>query len=119
MSDNRIQTLLDLHGEVIVQENGYWIKIEAWVVPVNKDVPHGIRYALTLHAPSGKRIMGYDNAHAVKVHGNKFGGQRLPFDHRHRGVADKGVPYTFTDAYQLLSDFFREADAVLKEVALK
>lgn len=26
--------------------------------------PHPYRYALSLHAPSGKRLMGFDNAHA-------------------------------------------------------
>ena len=54
----------------------------AWEIERSKDIPHGIRYALTLHAPSGKRILGYDNAHAVKV--KKYSGQRLLFDHKHR-----------------------------------
>jgi len=85
----------------------------------NKDVPHGIRYALTLHAPSGKKILGDDNAHAVKVKGRKFSGQRLAFDHKHRHVADKGVPYEFKDAHQLLSDFFTEVDLILREVRSK
>ncbi len=33
---------------------------------ISAEVPHEIRYALTLHEPYGKRILGYDNAHAVK-----------------------------------------------------
>lgn len=78
-------------------------------------VPHGIRYALTLHEPYGKRILGYDNAHAVQPPKKfRFAGQRLTYDHKHRHVADKGVPYVFLDANQLLSDFFTEVDAVLK-----
>ena len=81
--------------------------------------PHGIRYTLTLHAPNGKRILGFDNAHAVKIKGKKYSGQRLPFDHKHRHVADKGVPYEFKDAFQLLSDFFTEVDSVLKKVRSK
>jgi hypothetical protein len=119
VNEHQIRTLLDLHGQIIDQEDGYWIKIEAWEVKPSKDVPHGIRYTLTLHAPSGKRILGYDNAHAVKTKGHKFSGQRLPFDHKHRHVADKGVPYEFKDAHQLLSDFFTEVDSVLKEVRSK
>ncbi len=119
MEDHQIRTLLDLHDQIIDQEDGYWLKIEAWEVAASKDIPHGIRYALTLHAPSGKRILGYDNAHAVKVKGKKYSGQRLPFDHKHRHVADKGVPYEFKDAHQLLSDFFTEVDSVLKEVRSK
>jgi len=43
----------------------------------------------------------------------------LPFDHKHRHAADTGVPYEFKDAHQLLSDFFVEVDAVLKEVKSK
>ena len=119
VNEHQIRTLLDLHDQIIDQEDGYWIKIEAWEVKPSKDVPHGIRYTLTLHAPSGKRILGYDNAHAVKTKGNKFSGQRLPFDHKHRHVADKGVPYEFKDAHQLLSDFFTEVNSVLKEVRSK
>ncbi|MHB8348572.1 MAG: toxin-antitoxin system TumE family protein [Acidiferrobacterales bacterium] len=61
-----IDTLLDLHGEIIEQDQGYWVRIEAWRVESTPKIPHGIRYALTLHEPYGKRILGYDNAHAVK-----------------------------------------------------
>ena len=119
VKDHQIRTLLDLHDQVIDQEDGYWIKIGAWQVEPTKDIQHGIRYTLTLHAPSGKRILGYDNAHAVKAKRSKFSGQRLPFDHKHRSVTDKGVPYEFKDANQLLQDFFNEVDAVLKEVRLR
>jgi Family of unknown function (DUF6516) len=114
-----MQTLLDLHGQVIDQENGYWIKIEVWQVTASEEIPHGIRYSPTLHAPSGRRLLGYDNAHAVRAKGGRFSGRRLPFDHRHRHVSDKGIPYTFRDAYQLLSDFFAEVDSVLKEAKSK
>jgi hypothetical protein len=64
--DPGIATLVELHDQIIDQDNGYWIKIEAWQVAVSQDIPHGIRYSLTLHEPYGKRILGYDNAHAVK-----------------------------------------------------
>ena len=116
MKDPGIRTLLDLNEQVIDQEDGYWVKIEAWQVAVSDSVPHGIRYSLTLHAPSGKRILGYDNAHAVKVRRGRYSGQRRTFDHKHRHAADTGVPYTFKDAHQLLSDFFAEVDTLLKEV---
>ncbi len=110
--DRGITTLIDLHDQIIDQGGGYWVKIEAWVVPVSKDIPHGIRYALTLHEPYGKQILGYDNAHAVKPPKKfKFAGTRLPYDHKHRHVSDKGVPYEFKDAHQLLSDFFRKSTA--------
>lgn len=112
--------LLDLAGSIIDQGDGYWVKIDAWSIAPTKEVPHGIRYALTLHEPYGKRILGYDNAHAVKPPKKfKFAGQRLAYDHKHRHVSDKGIPYVFVDAYQLLSDFFTEVDQVLTQAQLK
>jgi hypothetical protein len=119
VQDSGIRNLLDLAGHVLDQEDGYWIKIEAWEVPASADIPHGIRYSLTLHAPSGKRLLGYDNAHAVKTKKGRYSGRRLPFDHRHRSASDKGVAYTFKSADQMLADFFKEVDKVLKEVRAK
>lgn len=40
-----LETLLDLHGSVLDQGEGYWIKIEVWRTQVSDDVPHGIRYS--------------------------------------------------------------------------
>ena len=112
-----IDTLLELHDQIIDQGNGYWVKIEAWRVLSTQEIPHGIRYCLTLHEPYGERILGYDNAHAVKLpHKFKYAGCRLPYDHRHRHVSDKGVPYVFSDAHQLLADFFCEVDKLLEEI---
>lgn len=93
------------------------MKIEAWRVEVTAEVPHGIRYVLTLHEPYGKRILGYDNAHAVKPPKKfKYAGRRMTYDHKHRHVRDKGVPYEFRDAHQLLVGFFNEVDRILKGV---
>lgn len=76
--------------------------------------------SLTLHEPDGRRILGYDNAHAVKPPKKfKYAGRRLTYDHKHRHESDKGVPYQFQDAQQLLIDFFNEVDRVLKEVRQK
>jgi hypothetical protein len=84
---------------------------------VTEGVPHGIRYSLTLHEPYGKRIQGYDNAHAVKLPKKfKFTGRRLVYDNKHRHVSDQGVPYEFQAAQQLLVDFFAEVDRVLDEI---
>ena len=114
--DSGIDTLLDLHGEIIEQSQGFWVRIEAWRVEPTPEIPHGIRYALTLHEPYGKRILGYDNAHAIKPPKKfKYAGRILAYDHRHRHTSDKGVPYGFVDAHQLLSDFFADVDRVLKE----
>lgn len=113
--DTGLETLLLLDGEIYDQGNGYWIKINAWRVKPSEHVPHGVRYALTLHDRYGKRMMGYDNAHAVKLAGrHRFAGRRHAYDHRHRHVRDKGVAYEFTSPQQLLEDFFDEVDQILE-----
>jgi len=43
-----------------------------------------------------------------------FTGWRSVYDHKHRHSEDKGMPYTFESAEQLLSDFFAKADKILK-----
>lgn len=45
--------------------------------------------------------------------------RKLAFDHKHRTMADLGVPYGFSSADQLLVDFFNDADRVLREVKSK
>jgi hypothetical protein len=115
-----LQYLLDLNGEILDQGDGYWIKIDAWEIPPSRDVPHGVRYSLSLHEPYGNRIFGHDNAHATKPPKKfKFAGQKLPYDHKHRHASDKGVPYVFVDAAQLLNDFFAESDVVLAQHRLR
>jgi len=113
MRKRGIATLLDLHQEVIDQDDGYWVKIEAWEVPASDPIPHRVRYSLTLHNPRGLRILGYDNAHAVQMKSG-YSGRKLTYDHKHRSANDPGVQYEFKDAYQLLSDFFADVDRVLK-----
>lgn len=115
--DTGLDTLLDLDGSIIDQEEGYWIKIEAKLLAnPTEERPHGISYSLTLHDPHNQRILGFDNAHAVNSPGNqKYTGRRVEYDHKHRSIKDSGVPYEFVDAYQLLKDFFDEVDRVLKK----
>lgn len=113
MRDVGLSTLLDLHQQVIDQEDGYWVKIEAWQVEASEAMPHGIRYSLTLHNPRGDRILGYDNAHSVK-HKPQYSGRRIPYDHKHRHKLDRGIEYEFKDPYQLLSDFFVDVDKALE-----
>ncbi|MES2662971.1 MAG: DUF6516 family protein [Pseudomonadota bacterium] len=115
--DHTLDTLLEMHDTVYAMENGYWMKFEAWRVEVTEMIPHGIRYSLTLHDKYGKRMIGYDNSHSVKPPKKyTYAGQRLTYDHKHSHSLDKGVPYEFKDAAQLLADFFAEVDSVLKEL---
>ena len=112
MKNHQIRTLLDLHGQVIDQEDGFWVKIDAWEVAASAEIPHAIRYSLTLHAPDGTRILGYDNAHAPK-NPTKYANRTLPYDHRHRSPSDLGIRYEYKNAYQLLIDFFVDVDKAL------
>lgn len=56
-SDAGIENLIDLNGSILEQEHGYWIKLEAWRVEATEQIPHGIRYSLTLHEPHGHRVL--------------------------------------------------------------
>ena len=117
--DLGLETLLDLDGSLIDQGDGYWLKFAAWRVDVTTQTPHGIRYSLTLHEPYGNRILGYDNAHAVKLPRKfRYSGRRLSYDHKHRHATDNGVPYEFESAYQLLEDFFADVDRVLQALKM-
>ena len=115
--DPGLDVLLELHGTEYTESNGYWYKIEAWKVEFSKEIPHGIRYNLSLHNKYNNRIMGFDNAHAVKSRKKgKFKGRIFTYDHLHKSAIDKGRPYVFSSAQQLLNDFFTEVNRILKEV---
>jgi hypothetical protein len=43
----------------------------------------------------------------------------MTHDHTHRYKEDKGIPYEFQDAQQLLIDFFETVDRVLQEAGKK
>ena len=111
-----LETLLDLNNVIIEQGNGCWVKFDVLITKVTKERPHGIKYSLTLHDKYGKRLMGFDNAHAVKLPKKyKFSGRIIEYDHLHRHSLDKGIPYEFKNPYQLIQDFFEKVDNILKD----
>ena len=116
MTNPGLETLLDLDGQILVQEDGSWIKIEARLVNETDHRPHGIKYSLTLHGREGERLLGYDNAHGLKQKGKKHQAQRVPHDHRHPFEKRQPVPYAFSSPEELLEHFFAEVDDVLKEL---
>ena len=64
-------------------------------------------YSLSMHAPDGTRLIGFDNAHPVK-------GKRVAVhDHKHRLRTVK--PYAYCDAASLVADFWIEVEAVMRE----
>ena len=69
--DFGLDYLLGLHGNIEVQnDEGYWVKMEVVRVRATSERPQGIKYSLTLHAPDNRRLIGFDNAHAVKPEGS-------------------------------------------------
>ena len=75
--DKTLETLLDLDGEIFPMENGYWAKFEPSIITSTRQIPHGIRYSLTLHDRNNTRILEFDNAHAVKPKKKKYGARKI------------------------------------------
>jgi hypothetical protein len=71
-------------------ERGYWLKFEIERTETNVARPHGLRYSFTLHGPTGKRLIGFDNAHAVRSLGSPFKKGPPGYDHWHRTETDVG-----------------------------
>lgn len=113
--DTCLDSLLDLHGQVIVidSEATHWVRFIVRLVPISVEKPHGLDYSLTLHGPAGERLVGFDNAHAIKAAAGPGGKRPFAHDHRHRLRMIR--PYEYKDAATLLSDFWAEVDAVLRE----
>ena len=79
----------------------------------NKHIPHGIRYNLSLHDKHNRRVLGFDNAHAIKPKKKKYGARKVTWDHKHQ--KEKVLSYEFESAGQLLEDFWTAVDKYLGE----
>ena len=111
--DPALDTLLDLHGQALfVDEIGHWVKFIVLRTEVTPSRPHGLSYSLTLHAPDGTRLVGFDNAHPVRERRGPGTRKRSESDHRHRLRSIR--PYDYRDSATLLADFWYEVDKVLK-----
>jgi hypothetical protein len=66
------------------------VKFEVKRTRPTPERPHGLRYALTLHDPDGRRLVGFDNAHGVPRQGSRFRKPSVEHDHWHRTVGDQG-----------------------------
>jgi hypothetical protein len=75
--------LEDYDGYEFVFENGYCARFE-FKRDETRGAAHSYKYSLTLHAPSGKRLIGFDNAHRVRRRSGRF--KRLSADPDH-GIA--------------------------------
>lgn len=117
MPYDSLENLLLLDGEryFIDPEGKYWIKFEVRRARITENIPHGIRYSLTLHGPANRRILGYDNSHGIKPKGRKkFGAKRTAWDHKH--LEQKTETYEFDTPEALISDFWEDVEKIMKEV---
>ena len=110
--DATLETLLDLDGEVFPMDSGYWTRFQARRVPPTKHIPHGIKYSLTLHDRHNNRVLGFDNAHAYKRKQQKYHARKVTWDHEHH--MEKIQDYEFESASQLIEDFWKAVEAILK-----
>jgi hypothetical protein len=113
--DHGLEFLLAFDGRIHHREKGYWLKFEIARVAATATRPHGLSYSFTLHAPDGKRLVGFDNAHDVRRLGSRFTRRGEASDHWHRTDKDPGRPYVFTNADTLIDDFLDEVERTLSE----
>nr|WP_245431324.1 DUF6516 family protein [Rhodoplanes roseus] len=92
----------------------YVVRFVVGRVPASVDRPHGPVYSLTLHGPTGERLVGFDNAHGLT---DRTGRRSPTHDHRHRLRVVR--PYDYRDAATLLADFWAEVDGVLEELGVR
>ncbi len=110
-----LELLLAYDGRVHYFASGHTLRFEVRLVGKSARTPHGMGYSLTLHAPGGKRLLGFDNAHAVPHLGGRYVKPKVAADHWHRTEDDRGRPYDFVTVEKLLDDFFSEAERILLE----
>lgn len=111
--DHTLEFLLDFDGREHVFEHGYYVKFEIRRVEPSPGIPHGVRYSFTMHDPEGRRMLGYDNAHAIE--------KGEPWDHRHGVRRVYAKPYgrvkpqlvKFADAETLLEQFYGDVERIL------
>ena len=95
---------------------GVVVEFTARRTEMTPERPHGIGYAFVLRRKDGGRPwVRFDNAHAVGKGGPGYRRKRVAYDHWHRTEKDKGRPYNFTTAIQLLDDFWKEVRRTLDE----
>ncbi len=114
MIDHGLDALLSLDGEVFPMDNGFWTKFEVWQVSPSTEIPHGIRYSLTLHDAHNLRIYGIDNAHAIKPTRKKYGAKKYTWDHMHK--RNLVFNYEFESAGQLIVDFWQGVEEAIEEL---
>jgi hypothetical protein len=113
--DRSLDALLELDGVSYVVDGPFWVKFEVHAAPATPEKPHGLDYSLSLHDAAGERLLGFDNAHAVREGAGPGAKTRIAYDHLHKG--ERVRFYDYKDAVTLLTDFWKEAEKILLERA--
>ncbi|OZI35061.1 hypothetical protein CAL29_12975 [Bordetella genomosp. 10] len=113
-----MENLLVLDGESFVADRAgtLWVKFEVKAVEPCVRRPHGLKYSLTLHDEDGHRILGFDNAHPIRIGAGPGAKTKIEYDHKHEG--ERVRFYCYTDAFALLSDFWKEVESIVQERSL-
>ena len=113
---SELEPLLLLDGAVFEMARGIIVEMTARRTDRTPERPHGLSYALVLRPKGGGRPwLRFDNAHLVEERGGRYRRKRRVYDHWHRTERDRGRPYEFTTAAQLLDDFWREVKRIFDE----
>jgi hypothetical protein len=62
----------------------------------------------------GARLLGFDNAHRVPARSGRYAAKPSAHDHWRRTESDKGRPYAFRSALDLVQDFLNEVERILR-----
>jgi hypothetical protein len=107
-----LDVLLELDGTVLVIDAiGHRVEFDVKLVEPSPERPHGLSYSLTFHAPDGKRLIGFDNAHPIRTSRGPAGRVARHYDHKHRLGTTR--PYVYSDAASLLEAFWNEVYAFI------
>jgi hypothetical protein len=68
---------------------------------------------VTLHDDDGERLLGFDNAHAIREGSGPGARTRIEYDHKHSGQQVRF--YLYANAATLLADFWTEVEAILQK----
>ena len=112
-ADPELEALLSLNGASFEMATGYVVEFTARQTDVTEERPHGLSYALVFRQVGHSPIVRFDNAHAIIRPGSRYAKSAKSYDHWHQSADDKGRPYSFTTAMQLLDDFWAEVGHVM------
>jgi Family of unknown function (DUF6516) len=116
MDEGELEPLLDLDGAEFEMAPGIIVAFTVRRTDTTAERPHGISYTLVLRPKAGGRPwLRFDNAHGVTERSRGYRPKRRAYDHWHRTGKDRGRPYKFTTAIQLLDDFWREVKRIFDE----